>query len=167
MSTYAAPTPAMTIRPYTAADRENVLHLLRLNTPQYFAPSEEKDLVHYLENHADHYFVVESGGALLGCGGFNFSDDRTVGKISWDIFHPGHQGKGLGSALTRYRIEQLKAYDSVQVISVRTSQVAYKFYEKFGFQLQETIKDYWAEGFDLYRMTFPVQRPPLPGASEG
>jgi ribosomal protein S18 acetylase RimI-like enzyme len=147
----------MTIRPYTAADKENVLHLLRLNTPRYFAPSEEKDLVHYLDHHAQHYFVVESGGEVLGCGGFNFSDDRTVGKISWDIFHPGHQGKGLGSALTRYRIEKLKEYDSVRTISVRTSQVAYLFYEKFGFRLREVVKDYWAEGFDLYRMEFPVE----------
>ncbi len=150
----------MTIREYKAADREYVLHLLRLNTPQYFAPSEEKDLVYYLDHHADHYFVVESGGVLLGCGGFNFSDDRTVGKISWDIFHPGHQGKGLGSTLTRYRIERLKEYDSVRIISVRTSQVVFKFYEKFGFQLREVVKDYWAEGFDLYRMEFPVERGP-------
>jgi ribosomal protein S18 acetylase RimI-like enzyme len=150
----------MTIRPYSAADKENVLHLLRLNTPQYFAPSEEADLVYYLENHADNYLVVEADGALLGCGGFNFSDDRNVGKISWDIFHPDHQGKGLGSALTRYRIERLKEYDSVRVISVRTSQVAYQFYEKFGFRLREVVKDYWAEGFDLYRMEFPVERGP-------
>ena len=153
----------MTIRPYTAADQASVLHLLRLNTPQSFAPSEEADLVHYLENYAQHYFVVQSGGEVLGCGGFNFSDDGTVGKISWDIFHPDHQGKGLGSALTRYRIEKLKAYDSVRTISVRTSQVAYRFYEKFGFRLREVVKDYWAEGFDLYRMDFPVEggtRPP-------
>jgi ribosomal protein S18 acetylase RimI-like enzyme len=150
----------MTIREYAANDRENVLRLLRLNTPQYFASSEEKDLEYYLDNHADHYFVIESGGEVLGCGGFNFSDDRTVGKISWDIFHPDHQGKGLGSALTRYRIERLKEYDSLRIISVRTSQVAFKFYEKFGFRLREVVKDYWAEGFDLYRMDFPVERGP-------
>jgi ribosomal protein S18 acetylase RimI-like enzyme len=150
----------MTIRPYTATDRENVLQLLRLNTPRYFAPSEEKDLEYYLDHHAEHYFVVESGGELRGCGGFNFSDDRTVGKISWDIFHPDHQGKGLGSALTRYRIERLKEYDSVRIISVRTSQVAFQFYEKFGFRLREVVKDYWAEGFDLYRMEFPVESVP-------
>ena len=156
----------MTIRPYSAADMENVLHVLRLNTPRYFAPSEEGDLVHYLDHHAQHYFVVESGGEVLGCGGFNFSDDGTVGKISWDIFHPDHQGKGLGSALTRYRIERLKEYDAVRIISVRTSQVAYQFYEKFGFRLREVVKDYWAEGFDLYRMEFPVERGPRHPAPE-
>ncbi|HEX8528499.1 MAG TPA: GNAT family N-acetyltransferase [Cytophagales bacterium] len=155
----------MTIRPYTAADQASVLHLLRLNTPQSFAPAEEADLVYYLENHADHYFVVEADDEVLGCGGFNFSDDGTVGKISWDIFHPDHQGKGLGSALTRYRIAKLKEYDSDRTISVRTKQVAYRFYEKIGFRLREVVKDYWAEGFDLYRMEFPVERgarPPAP-----
>jgi len=146
------------IRKYTANDREDVLHLLRLNTPLYFSPSEEKDLVYYLDNEVEHFYLIESGHDLVGCGGFNFSDDLSVGKISWDIFHPDKQGKGFGSLLTKYRIDKLKSYDSVKTISVRTSQLVYKFYEKFGFELKETVKDYWAEGFDLYRMEFPVSK---------
>jgi ribosomal protein S18 acetylase RimI-like enzyme len=147
---------AISIRKYLPRDREGVMNLLRLNTPRYFSPSEEEDLIYYLDNHAENYYVMEYGNDILGCGGVNFSEDLTVGKISWDIFHPEHQGKGLGSMLTKYRIEQLKTYDTVKIISVRTSQLVYKFYEKFGFELKEIVKDYWAEGFDLYRMEFTV-----------
>ncbi len=147
----------ITIRRYTPADREGVLNLLRMNTPMYFSPDEEKDLHYYLDNHVENYFVLVSGNTLLGCGGFNFSDDLTVGKISWDIFHPHHQGKGLGRMLTQYRIDKLKEYDCINIISVRTSQLVYKFYEKFGFVLQEVVKDYWAKGFDLYRMEIRVK----------
>lgn len=132
------------------------MNLLRLNTPTYFSPSEEKDLIYYLDHHAQNYYVIEYGSDILGCGGFNFSEDLTVGKISWDILHPEHQGKGLGSMLTKYRIEQMKSHGRVKIISVRTSQLVYKFYEKFGFELKEIVKDYWAEGFDLYRMEFSV-----------
>lgn len=147
----------MEIRKYNnATDREAVLDLLRLNTPEYFSETEENDLIYYLDNEAQYYYVLEVDGEVLGCGGFNFTDDMAEGRISWDIFHPAHQGKGLGGALTRFRIDRLKEYAGVKTISVRTSQMAFKFYEKFGFNLKETVKDYWAEGYDLYRMEFSV-----------
>jgi ribosomal protein S18 acetylase RimI-like enzyme len=38
------------------------------------------------------------------------------------------------------------------MIIVRTSQLAYKFYQKVGFELEKTEKDFWAKGFDLYQM---------------
>lgn len=146
------------IREYTPADKENVLALLRLNIPKYFAPKEEKDLADYLENERESYFVMELNGALLGCGGFNISDDGTTGKISWDFFHPAHQGKGLGARLLRFRIEKLKEYPSIKTISVRTSQLAYRFYQKQGFEIRETVNDYWAEGFDMIRMECVVRQ---------
>ena len=144
------------IRKYVSNDKAHIIALLRLNTPEYFSPSEEPDLFHYLENESQNYFVIEFDGKIVGCGGFNFSDDLTVGIISWDIFHPDHQGKGFGSMLTNFRIEKIKEFESVKTIRVRTSQLAFKFYEKFGFKLKEIVKDYWAEGFDMYRMEFPV-----------
>jgi len=60
----------------------------------------------------------------------------------------------LGTKLLNYRIDKLNSFESIQKITVRTSQVAYKFYEKQGFKLFEIKKDYWAEGFDLYNMEY-------------
>lgn len=142
----------MTIRAYTDADRNGVLNLLRLNTPAYFSASEEQDLVYYLDNHLENYFVVEEDNVLLACGGFNLSDTPDTIKISWDIVAPESQGKGVGTALTKFRIEQIKSMAGVKVIVVRTSQFVFKFYEKLGFELKQIVKDYWAEGFDLYFM---------------
>ncbi|MDQ3191018.1 MAG: GNAT family N-acetyltransferase, partial [Bacteroidota bacterium] len=73
---------------------------------------------------------------------------------SWDILDPNYQNKGLGSLLLKFRIEKLKEFKSLKRITVRTSQFAYKFYEKNGFELKEIIKDYWAIGFDLYNMNY-------------
>lgn len=148
----------MNIREYTSTDRENVIELLRLNTPGYFSPTEEKDLIYYLENHLENYFVIDVENKLLGCGGFNSSDTAEMIRLSWDIIHPQYQGKGLGSALTKFRIERIRKIKGVKTISVRTSQLVYKFYEKLEFELKEAIKDYWAEGFDMYRLELALEK---------
>ena len=70
------------------------------------------------------------------------------------MIHPKFQGKSLGTKLLNHRLEILKTIPSIQRITVRTSQVAYKFYEKHGFVLHEIKKDYWADGFDMYRMVY-------------
>lgn len=145
------------IREYRPQDKPYIIELLRLNTPRYFSPTEEKDLLFYLANEIEQYFVVEHEGKIVGCGGFNFSEDLTEGKISWDILHPAYQGKGIGSLLLNHRIDRLKSLKHIQTISVRTSQLAYRFYEKLGFKLIEIRCDYWAKGFDLYRMDYATQ----------
>ena len=69
-------------------------------------------------------------GHVVGCRGINLAENKTIGKISWDIIHPDFQGKSLGTKLLKYRIEVLKTIPGIQKITVRTLQVAYKFYEK-------------------------------------
>ena len=142
----------MIIREYKTSDTDSLIELLRLNTPQYFSPNEEDDFLYYLNNEADNYYVLEINGTIMGCGGFNLTDDKATGKISWDIIHPDGQGKGYGTALTRFRIERMKEIDTIKTISVRTSQLVYPFYQKFGLELREVVKDYWDIGFDLYRL---------------
>lgn len=142
----------MTIRHYSNSDNPALLELLRLNTPKYFAESEKADLIDYLDNHIDHYYVVEVDGTIMGCGGFNRTRDGRRGMLSWDIIHPDAQGKGIGSALVKFRIAEMQKL-GVEEIGVRTSQHVCQFYEKMGFKLKSTVvKDYWAEGFDLYEM---------------
>lgn len=142
----------MQIRTYTDSDIDSLLNLLRLNTPEYFAREEEQDFIKYLSEKLDLYFVAEENGAIIGCGGINRYDDGKTAFISWDIIHPAHQGKGVGAKLTKYRIDVIKKREDVDKIIVRTSQHAFKFYEKMGFTLIEIIKDYWAQGFDMYYM---------------
>jgi [ribosomal protein S18]-alanine N-acetyltransferase len=142
------------IREYIKQDREMVLDLFRLNAPKYFAPEEETDLAFYLDHEIEFYFVLELDKVIVGCGGFNFSEDKTNGIISWDILHPDFQGRSLGRNLLNYRIERLKKFPQVQQITVRTSQLAYKFYEKLGFKIIEVVENYWAKGFHLYKMVY-------------
>jgi ribosomal-protein-alanine N-acetyltransferase len=142
------------IEQYSPEHLEAVIGLLRLNTPAFFAPAEEADLLHYLTHEIEEYFIVRWNGEIMGCGGINLKDDRKTGVISWDMIHPAMHGKGLGSALTQYRIKHLLDSHHVKEIIVRTTQLSCGFYEKQGFVLVDVVEDYWAEGYDLYYMIY-------------
>lgn len=142
------------IREFTQEDKSNVLDLFRLNTPAFFSPEEEADLMFYLDNEIEKYFVVLLDEKLVGCGGINFMEKGAIGLLSWDFLHPHYQRRGVGTVLLNHRIDFLKSIPSVKKIRVRTSQHAYTFYEKGGFELIEKVKDYWAVGFDLYAMEY-------------
>lgn len=130
------------------------MNLIGLNTPRFFAKEEADDLSRYLDKEIELYYVLSVDKKIVGCGGINFAENKTVGKISWDIIHPDFQGRSLGTLLLKHRLEVLQSIESIRKITVRTSQVAYKFYEKQGFILHKIKKDYWAEGFDMYYMEY-------------
>lgn len=147
----------MKIRPYKDADKTSIISLLRGNTPEYFAPEEESDLIFYLGNYAQNYFVIEINNQIVGSGGYNIAEDGITAKISWDIIDVEMQGHGIGTFLTRHRINEILKKEEIKTLSVRTSQLVYKFYEKFGLELREIIPDYWAKGFDLYRLDCKIE----------
>ena len=140
------------IRAYTSKDKDEIINLLRLNTPLYFAPSEETDLMAYLDQHREDYFVVENKGNIVGAGGINYFVYNHEARLSWDIIHPDFQGRGIGKELTQHRINLLKNNPAVNIVYVRTTQLVYQFYQRMGFVLEKTEKDFWAKGFDLYQM---------------
>lgn len=127
------------------------MNLIQRNTPEYFAPEEATDLSRYLDHEIQLYYVLTLDGRVVGCGGINF-DNEVTGRISWDIIAPDHQGRSLGKQLLEYRIGILKSMDVIRKVIVRTSQLAYRFYERQGFVLRLTKKDYWAKGLDMYYM---------------
>lgn len=140
------------IRPYVLSDREVLIALLKSNVPRYFAQAEVEDFVTYLDYHQESYFVVEVDGKIMGSGGINYFPDEGMARLSWDLIHPDFQGQGLGKALTLFRINEIKNNTSIHTVVVRTSQLVYTFYQKSGFELMHIVKDFWAEGFDLYQM---------------
>lgn len=138
------------IRPYSKEDKSQVLGIMAECIPTYFAPEELPELEYYLEHEIEQYFVAEIDGKIIAAGGIN--TEGVVGKISWDFIKPAHHGKGIGKSLLEHRVKILRDMPNVSCIRVRTSQVAYKFYERNGFILLSVQKDYWAAGFDLNLM---------------
>ncbi|UII29714.1 GNAT family N-acetyltransferase [Fulvivirga ulvae] len=145
------------IRRYKEVDKEKLLHLIRLNTPQYFDPKEESDFSTYLDDELETYFVVEDKEEIIGCGGINYFPDEHTARISWDMIHPEAQGRGVGKKLTLHRIDEIKKRKDIRTIVVRTTQLVYSFYEKAGFTLEKTERDFWAPGYDLYQMKIELK----------
>ncbi|MFT3738282.1 MAG: GNAT family N-acetyltransferase [Breznakibacter sp.] len=142
------------IRSYNRTDKPRVMGLLRLNTPMYFSPHEERDLVYYLDHEIEEYYVLEVDDEVVGCGGINYKENHTVAYISWDFLHPDWQRQGYGRMLLGFRLDKLNDDKTVAQIIVRTSQFVYRFYEKSGFRLVRRLDDYWAKGYDLYQMEY-------------
>lgn len=140
------------IRGYSDQDKSKVIELLRLNTPKYFAASEESDFENYLENEVEDYFVYECNSQIIGAGGINYFIEEKLVRISWDLIHPKSQGKGIGKKLTQFRINHLNENPNIEFIIVRTTQLVFPFYKKMGFELEKVEKDFWAKNFDLYQM---------------
>lgn len=140
------------IREYSKEDKSRLLEIVKQNIPKCFAESELADYDNYLDHETEKYYVICEEEKIIGAGGINFEGFSAI--ISWDVIDPAYQAKGIGKKLLEYRISVIKSTRNIENIFVRTSQKTYRFYAKNGFQLKKVIKDYWADGFDLYYMEF-------------
>ncbi len=140
------------ITPFENKDFDSVVELLDQNTPTYFSVSERDDLISYLKNELEDYFICRSDKAVIASGGINYFENENVARISWDLVSPDMQGNGIGRELLKFRLKHIQTYHPNWEVEVRTSQHAFGFYQKSGFEIQNVVRDYWAPGFDLYKM---------------
>jgi len=144
------------IRPYKYTDRKELVEIFKLNIPAYFDPKELTDFEEYLEQNSASYLIIEYENKVVGGAGYNFQEKDNIGRITWIFFHPNYKGLGLGKKMVARCLSILKLNVALEKVVVTTSQLAYRFFEKFGFLLKKTEKDYWGAGLDLYVMELPV-----------
>ncbi|WP_271765443.1 GNAT family N-acetyltransferase [Aquimarina algiphila] len=140
------------IRPYTLSDNEELISIFKLNTPQYFDPKEVDDFKKYLHQYGHTYLTIEYKNKIVGGVGYYIKESDHSGRITWIFFHPDYSGLGLGRKAVEYAITQLKSDSTLKKLVVTTSQLAYRFFEKFDYRLIQIENDYWGKGLDLYLM---------------
>ncbi len=140
------------LRPYHFYDRKRLLEIFRKNVPDFFAAAEEHTFLHYLEQFATTYFVIENKHRIIGAGGYHFTDDPDTARLSWQFVDPAFHRMGFGRELTAYLLRKVSTHQSIRFVTVWTSQHAYGFYEKFGFRVEKIKKNYWGKDLDLYVM---------------
>ncbi|MBN8822087.1 MULTISPECIES: GNAT family N-acetyltransferase [unclassified Spirosoma] len=140
------------IRPFTHADIDPLLTVFARNVPTAFGENEQDEYADFLQTYTDPYFVVEYKGTVVGACGYYLTDNQTVAHICWILTDPTLKGLRLGTALIQHNLQQIRQQPGIQQIECRTSQIAFGFFERFGFQLQYTKTDFWAPGIDLYFM---------------
>lgn len=140
------------IESYHKKDKQALIQLFWLNTPKDFDASEEEGFIQFLDE-IEYYYVFREDETILGCGGFALGDDGVgTARLCWYMVHPEHHKKGVGGQIVQYCIEIIKNLGGIYLIVVRTSQTAFLFYQKQGFNLSYTKPNFWAPGFDLYHM---------------
>ena len=140
------------IRKYNPADRPRLIEVLKLNMPTYFDSKEVSDYEKYLNLHAETYLTIEYDNKIVGGAGYNITDRNSIGRITWIFFHLAYSKSVLGRQSVDYCLAIFKANPGIKKLVVTTSQLTYKFFAKFGYQLTSTEKDYWGQGLDLYTM---------------
>ena len=140
------------IRPYQPSDKSGLLKVFYLNTPKYFYKSEVDDFEEYLEHNADSYLTIEMNNSIVGGTGYYINENDNSGRITWIFFDPTFSGQGLGKQSVEYCLNLLGKDERVEIFIVTTSQLAYKFFEKFDYRIIRIEKNYWGDGLDLYEM---------------
>lgn len=139
------------ILPYKKEYLEALLQAFDSNVPDYFDPTERPQFKAYIEKEPENYFVLIKDDEIVGSGGFALRSPEE-GRIVWLLITKKHHGKSLGRELMAYLESEIMKSDRVDLISLMTSQLTDKFYEKLDYHTIRTEKDYWAKGMDLYYM---------------
>ncbi|MFZ6180855.1 GNAT family N-acetyltransferase [Nannocystis pusilla] len=143
----------MKIRPYTPADREACLELIRSNTPEHFSTAEEAELARFLDALPGPYFVVEDGGQIIASGGIAGERDGITATLCWGMVDASRQRTGVGSKLLIHRVETfLAAHPQIRRVQTHTSQKVQEFYAKHGFRVVEVRPNGFGPGLDHVHM---------------
>jgi ribosomal protein S18 acetylase RimI-like enzyme len=104
--------------------------------------------------------VAEVNDKVVGYISASYDPGPRLGVIGIVSVDPGHQGRGIGSALMRSAIEFLKAkgvrkiWTTVSTINTR----AILYYLKNGFRAEGILRDHFAEGIDEIFMGMFVEQ---------
>lgn len=146
------------IREYRPEDENKIMEVFLENVPKYFAAHEAEEFRMFLREGPSNYYLILVSGNITGAGGFDFTADRQSAYLCWGFLAPAYHGKGIGRQLLDFRIKKISGNEHVTSLKVRTSQLAYKFFERNGFVLKQVVENFWAEGLDLYDMEYEIRR---------
>ena len=79
--------------------------------------------------------MIESELEVVGAGGYYITEKPEVARIAWDFLDPSVRGTGKGRQLVQFRLNKVSQIPTIRSVEVWTSQLAYGFYEKFGFEV--------------------------------
>lgn len=142
----------MIARPYDVADREACLALFDSNVPRFFDPSERAGFADFLDRNRPPYQVIERDGRVVACGGHAVEPDGRTASLCWGMVAQGLHGQGLGRMLTEARLAAARAEPGVTSVRLDTGRHTTGFYERFGFVIEQVVKDGYAPGSDRHDM---------------
>lgn len=138
------------VRPYALSDLEKILAIERLSFPK--TAYSKAIFNHFFKLCPEGFFVAEVDrkivGYIIGC------EKNGGGEIISMAVDPKFRREGIGGRLLNFILDNFgKKEINALKLHVRTkNRGAIKFYQKFGFQVLKTVKNYYPNGEDTYLM---------------
>jgi len=143
----------LVIRTVKDGDLKSIYLIERLSFERPY-PSSYLETLAYLS--PETFLVVSLNGSIVG---YSASVLRgSEGHIISIAVHPDYRGIGIGEKLLRENIKRLKDSGAKRVVlEVRIDNIqALKLYQKLGFKIVKTLKNYYWDGADAYKMVLNV-----------
>jgi predicted GNAT family N-acyltransferase len=143
-----------TIEVYNPKYKAECLLVFKSNMPKYFLQEELNDFDKWLDEETSNgrYFVCLQENQVVACGGYFYDDDRQKAGLSWGMVNETLHGTGIGTQLTKFRIQEMKATFPEATYMIDTSQHTAPFYEKMGFVNKEITPNGFGEGMHKHYM---------------
>lgn len=140
----------ISFKTYEARDKNACLSLFDANCPEYFAPNERAEYEEFLDDIPTDYLLCVTDDQIVGVFGI-FPKQAGECHLNWIMLSPNAQGMGIGTKIMDKAFKQAKYLDA-HIIHIATSQVAYKFFEKFGAATVKKTKNGWGPDMDKIEM---------------
>lgn len=155
-SAYTGLMNDVTCRSYVPGDLSACLAIFDSNVPTFFAPGEREEFRAFLDDvdAGDRpYLVLTRAGMVIACGGLMVEANARRAGLAWGMVDRAWHGQGLGTCLTRARLELARAIPDLAELTLATSQHTRRFYAGFGFIAAKVIPDGFGAGLDRWDMT--------------
>ena len=137
---------------YSPQNFETCREVFLSNTPKFFGKHEVKDFEYFLNNQVDeNFWCLFYNERVVACGGFYLKNEDT-GRLCYGIVHNDFHKRGIGRHLAYFRLKKLVQISTVKKIEIGTSQFNPAFFNKFGFELIESIEDGYGKGINRCNM---------------
>jgi len=157
------------LRRFEPKDLYQVISINRRCLPENYS---ESFFMALYKNFPETFIVAEKDGTIVGyimCRiesglsgiGFTSLSLSKKGHIISIAVLPEHRGKGLGRELIEKALEAMTKFYNAKTcyLEVRVSnESAIKLYKKVGFEVQRTIRGYYADGENAYIMSKKIER---------
>lgn len=143
-----------TIESYSPTHKKACLEAFKSNMPKFFLLEEFHDFDKWLDEKAldGRYFVCLQADQVVACGGYFYDEAQKKAGLSWGMVHSKLHGTGIGTQLTAFRIQKMKAAFPDAIYKIDTSQHTAPFYERMGFVTKTITPNGFGEGLDQYYM---------------
>ncbi len=98
------------------------------------------------------YFVLFDSNEVKACGGYHVNEKKSIERLSWGMVHRQFHKRGFGKQLLKFRLQKLRTDFPGVDIMLDTSQHTYRFFERFGFEVEHITPDGYGVGLDRYEM---------------